>query len=727
MKPLGGPCRVSTQWADVNSGIIYTERVQGDVSPLTLLGWYTSKHGTSATEEEWRASILGGQCSINGAVERDPEAPLPPNATVEHRRPGWREPEAPAFLDVLWWDAHVVAVHKPSGLQVLPAGPFHERCALTLLRQFHGEHAAELAGMPAPVHRLGRGTSGVLICACSPEARRKLSRDFVEHGGPNSGCLRKVYRALVQGVMPADEGDVEAPIGRMPYPDVRGGLFAACPPDAPGAKPSRSHYAVLHRNQSAGTTLVDVEIFTGRPHQIRIHMAAAGHPLFGDPLYAPGGLPWPVKLAAGAAAADGAASGQADAAAADGVLPAKPLLLGLLLFPALVVILIVAAVWSVNVDADSNFNWAEARPWPVFRVGRALAARLPLLEARLAPPHAHVLGVAGAFFNSKALHAATKLGVADALRGGPLPIEQLAAAVGAQPDKLQRVLRLLANLGIFREVESGVYANNRASGLLRSDHPLCLAPMVDFNGDDLYFGMTKFDESLKAGHSGRPACEDMMGGLSYWDWIGLPDNKWRQERFDAAMGVVQKLSVPAILQDYPWSRHASCTVMDVGGGLGGILAALLARHTGMQGILFDRPPVIEQARELWPARHPALAERIEFVAGDFFDRCPPADIFFFQHVIHDWRDEPATAILKTIRRAARPTSRLLIADPVMPEQQPVGPDLAALDLQMMAFPGGKDRTAAEWRALLADAGWRLERIVPLRGMDGVVVGAPAST
>ncbi len=240
----------------------------------------------------------------------------------------------------------------------------------------------------------------------------------------------------------------------------------------------------------------------------------------------------------------------------------------------------------------------QAPPWPVFRVGRALAARLPLLEARLAPPHAHVLGVAGAFFNSKALHAATKLGVADALRGGPLPvseracqggascssscalpslhmpakpaacqpatarylppakmrvqIEQLAAAVGAQPDKLQRVLRLLANLGIFREVESGkwvrcsigqggclpcalrfmgassavlrtlhlhcplprkgshvcqhpcqsqsaaacparagVYANNRASGLLRSDHPLCLAPMVDFNGDDLYFGMTK--------------------------------------------------------------------------------------------------------------------------------------------------------------------------------------------------------------------------------------------
>ncbi|KAL4448556.1 hypothetical protein ABPG75_005775 [Micractinium tetrahymenae] len=320
MAPLGGPCRVEMpggEWHDVNNGLTYTDRVQGACT-ATLLQFYATKHASSAPIEHWRDTILAGRISVNGQMVSDPQAPVPPNAILEFRRPGWAEPPAPAYLDVLWWDAHVVAVHKPSGLQVLPAGPVHERCTLTLLRRFHKQHAVELKGMPAPVHRLGRGTSGVLICACSEAARSKLSRDFVDHGAANQGRLRKVYRTLVQGLVDADQGNIDVPIGRMEYPGVRGGLYAARPDSGPGAKPSRSHYTVLHRDAVAGTTLVDVEIFTGRPHQIRIHMAALGHPLVGDPLYAPGGLPLPLPSAAAQDETGGSAGerrGGADTAA----------------------------------------------------------------------------------------------------------------------------------------------------------------------------------------------------------------------------------------------------------------------------------------------------------------------------------------------------------------------------------------------------------------------------
>lgn len=105
------------QWAEVNAGITYTERVQGACS-LTLLQWYASKHAASASIQQWRGAIEAGQMQIDGQPFTDPDARLPPNAVLVHRRPGWAEPEAPAFLDVLWWDAHIVVVHKPSGLQV---------------------------------------------------------------------------------------------------------------------------------------------------------------------------------------------------------------------------------------------------------------------------------------------------------------------------------------------------------------------------------------------------------------------------------------------------------------------------------------------------------------------------------------------------------------------------------------------------------------------------------
>ena len=200
-----------------------------------------------------------------------------------YHRPPWREPEAPGTFEVLYEDGGVVAVGKPSGLPVLPGADYLEHTLLWMVRAHYASQ--ELA----PIHRLGRGTSGAMLFARSELARRGLSTDL-EHGR-----VSKRYRALVQGVPGADEFTVSQPIGRLPYPAL-GYVFGACD----DGKPSRSDMRVLERRQATAdpadgahpcTALVQVDIATGRPHQIRIHMAAAGYPLAGEPLYAQGGVP----------------------------------------------------------------------------------------------------------------------------------------------------------------------------------------------------------------------------------------------------------------------------------------------------------------------------------------------------------------------------------------------------------------------------------------------------
>jgi 23S rRNA pseudouridine1911/1915/1917 synthase len=167
-------------------------------------------------------------------------------------------------------------VRKPAGLPTMPGGRFLENTLLHLVRTRYDDQLA-------PLHRLGRATSGIVLFARSTAARRCLSADLRE------GRLRKVYRALVQGVPTAPAFVVDVPIGPVPYAPL-GQVHAATRLGVP----SRSLVRVLEQRRARDQTLVEVEIPTGRPHQIRIHLAAAGHPLAGDPLYAPGGTPMPL-------------------------------------------------------------------------------------------------------------------------------------------------------------------------------------------------------------------------------------------------------------------------------------------------------------------------------------------------------------------------------------------------------------------------------------------------
>lgn len=250
----------------MNHGFTYTGIIGPRDEGLSLLEHLVARHGHTP-EDAWRERIEAGLVLVDGGPARA-EARLARGQRVAWVRPPWEEPEVPLAYAVLFEDEDLVAVAKPSGLPTQPNGGFLEHTLLALVRRRYPG--------ASPIHRLGRGTSGLVVFSRTTEANRALCEALRERRAI------KLYRALVQGHPAQDAFTVDAPIGPVPHAAL-GTVHAA---SAEG-RASRSLVTVLERR--ATDALVEVRIETGRPHQIRIHMAAAGHPLKGDPLYAPGG------------------------------------------------------------------------------------------------------------------------------------------------------------------------------------------------------------------------------------------------------------------------------------------------------------------------------------------------------------------------------------------------------------------------------------------------------
>jgi 23S rRNA pseudouridine1911/1915/1917 synthase len=240
-----------------------------------VLAFLVARH-PQADAETWARRIAEGQVCLDGRAAT-PGQPLLPGQELSWARPPWVEPEAPLATAVLYEDGDLLAVAKPSGLPTLPGGgAFQDHTLLALVRRRAPE--------ASPMHRLGRFTSGVVLFARGAAARGRVQAAFREHR------LRKVYRALCAGCPDQEVFDISAPIGPVAHPRL-GTVHGA----AEGGKAALSRVRVLERRGE--TALVEVEIETGRPHQIRIHLAFAGHPLAGDPLYGPGGVPLPESAA----------------------------------------------------------------------------------------------------------------------------------------------------------------------------------------------------------------------------------------------------------------------------------------------------------------------------------------------------------------------------------------------------------------------------------------------
>lgn len=289
---------------------------------------------------------------------------------------------------------------------------------------------------------------------------------------------------------------------------------------------------------------------------------------------------------------------------------------------------------------------------------------------------------------TRALAVAADLGVADALANGPRAVEELSDELGANPDTLHRLLRALASDGVFAEVGPGRFENTPASERLRSGEP-----MRDFA--HLFGGAWYRAVGELTAETGQATFPDAFGA-SFWAWLG--EHPEERAAFDRAMedGTERRVERLAAVE---W--RAGETVVDVGGGNGSLLVELLRRHPELRGIVFDLP---ETDRD-----EAAFGDRIEFVAGSFFERVPVGDVYVLGTILHDWDDEHAAAILRTVRTAAPPHARILIIDAVIPPgNEPFGAKW--LDLLMLVLFHGRERTEAEWRSLLETTGLVIESI-----------------
>ena len=254
----------------MNAGFEYREEIGPGAAGRTVLAWLARRYRHS-TEALWRERIARGEVRLDGEAALAMDV-LRPGQALAWRRPPWEEPAVPLGFAILYRDDHLLAVAKPRGLPSVPNGGFLEHTLLARVLRLFPE--------AVPMHRLGRGTSGLILFARTQRARRAVAAEW------RCGHVEKEYRALVSGGPALEAFTIETPIGLVPHPRL-GHVHAA----SPAGKPAVSHVRVLARR--GGEALVAVTIPTGRPHQIRIHLAAAGHPLVGDPLYVEGGVPGP--------------------------------------------------------------------------------------------------------------------------------------------------------------------------------------------------------------------------------------------------------------------------------------------------------------------------------------------------------------------------------------------------------------------------------------------------
>lgn len=252
----------------LNNGYTYREQVSTEANGQPVLTYLVSRYRHSG-EAAWRERLERGEVLLDGVPASGAEL-LRAGQVLIWNRPSWQEENVPRHYDLIFRDELLIAVNKPSGLPTLPGGGFLHNTLLGAVR----EHFPEAR----PLHRLGRGTSGLVLFARTRGAAAAMSEAWRKRQ------VEKRYRALAEGVAEREQYEIAVPVGPVPHP-MLGTVHAA----SPGGKPALSVARVLERREEA--TLFEVDIHTGRPHQIRIHLAHAGHPLLGDPLYAPGGVP----------------------------------------------------------------------------------------------------------------------------------------------------------------------------------------------------------------------------------------------------------------------------------------------------------------------------------------------------------------------------------------------------------------------------------------------------
>jgi O-methyltransferase/methyltransferase family protein len=317
---------------------------------------------------------------------------------------------------------------------------------------------------------------------------------------------------------------------------------------------------------------------------------------------------------------------------------------------------------------------------------------------------------------SQALYVAAKLGIADLLQEGPQSCTRLAEATQTHPRALYRVLRVLANVGVFVEDEAECFRMTPLAEPLCTDAPGSLRAFAIMLGAPEHW--RAWEGMLHSVSTGQPAFDHVFGVPLFQYFPAHPE---AAQLFNDAMTSRSGQENAAIVAAYDFA--AAHTVVDVGGGQGTLLASILHAHPKARGVLFDLPHVIAPARTRMEST--GQAARWEFMAGDFFTAVPVGgDLYLLKKVIHDWDDERAQRILTNCRTAMSNTGRLLLMEPLIPPgNEPSFNKL--LDLLMLVWnAGGRERTEREHQTLLASAGFHLSRVIPTRSGISIIEAVP---
>ena len=335
--------------------------------------------------------------------------------------------------------------------------------------------------------------------------------------------------------------------------------------------------------------------------------------------------------------------------------------------------------------------------------------------AGVVPPSATLLQMMTGYWVSQALYVVAKLGVADLLTEGPLPIEELAAATRTDAPSLRRVLRALASVGVFTESSgAGTFALTPLAALLRTGTPASMRALAIMYAEEQYRAWADILHSVQTGETAF----ERHFGTTYFAYLGQHPEADRV--FNEAMTGWTTQLVGAVLDAYDFSPFK--TVVDVGGSYGTLLAAILRSNPTTRGILFDQPHVVAAAGPQLMAAE--VSERCTTVGGDFFVAVPGSgDAYVLAQILHDWDDERCIAILRQCRRAMPARAKLLVIELVLPSgEEPFFGKW--LDLHMLVLLGARERTAAEYNALFRTAGFALSRVVPTAAGASIVEAIP---
>ncbi len=343
------------------------------------------------------------------------------------------------------------------------------------------------------------------------------------------------------------------------------------------------------------------------------------------------------------------------------------------------------------------------------RVGGALMS-----NPAAPPPDAQLLQIMFGFVTARAVSAAAELGVADALKDGPLYYTELAKAVGADQRALHRAMRALASVGVFVEPSPGTFALTPVSQLLRSDVPGSMRKLTEMlTSESHWLPWGRFSDTLRSGQSGPVHAF----GTDIFSWFQRIENAVQWELFNAAMSSFSSVTGGAIADSYDFSAFSR--IVDIGGGHGSLLRAILARAPETKGVLFDLPDVARGTTD-------TLGGRIECVGGSFFDGVPGGgDCYLMKHIIHDWSDDHCRTLLSHVAKAMKPSGKVLVCETVMPDTTEPHP-AKFMDLNMLAMTeGGCERTEREFSTLFESAGLRLASVTPTPSPVSIVTAVKA--